>query len=94
MFYNRIKQFQGVNYPRVVINSNTPDMTMFAAMPMILYAVDKEKNVSRDMLSQAADIMKKTFPVEVDRRTDLALWESVNDSFTNAYKLFSLMKIV
>jgi hypothetical protein len=95
LYFWRILKYKKIIYWRVLINSRAPDLSIFASMLYILYGTTKSRKVNETKLAVAKRYLSKTYPVrESGGLTLLEQWEMLKDDFSNAFLLFSFLKIV
>lgn len=85
---------QGSFYPRILINTSGPDLTLFSALLHLLFAVEESGTIDRRQLFLARKILRKTYPVPVFKEDLKEEWEGLSQVFANAYVLFFYLKIV
>lgn len=94
LYYIRLRKFRKINYPYVLVNSRSPDLTLFSSLPLLLYSVSSHKQIDRNMLLKSGKILKKTFPVSLNIKDSYHLWNHIAEQFSNAYVLYFFLKII
>lgn len=94
VYYLRLKNFRNINHKEVLRNIASPDITMYAALPELIYSLNPDKTINRNMLERAAKLTHKVFPTNLNISNDYKLWDHVALQFSNAYVLFGFLKIV
>lgn len=95
IYFIRIKKYHKNIYFRCLFKLRSPELTFFSAAPLILYSLEPNGKVNLEMLNKGKNILKKTFPVKVKYQgDDLKYWEKIAHAYSNAYILFSFLKIV
>ncbi len=94
VYYLRLKNYRGINHKEVIRNPASPDITMYAAIPELIYSLRPDKTIDRTMLDRAAKLTNKVFPTKLNISDDYKLWNHVALQFSNAYVLFGFLKIV
>jgi len=94
LFFFRILKTKNFFYPRVLLNSRAPDLTMFAAMIYILYGVEAKRKINKHHFNKAKYYLSKTYPITKADGSLVDQWEQLKDDFSNAFLLFSFLKMV
>ena len=95
LVYKRFREYGGINNPRILFNRRALDIILYSALVPLLKAVDSAGQVDGDLLSIARKMLEKVHPVKsIETSNPHALWQAVDDAFSNAYANFSFLKIV
>jgi len=86
-YYLRLKEMK-ITYPRVFFNKSSPDLIIFASVPYLLLAINKDKIVNKEKLKKGINLLKKVYPVKGKN------WEEISLDYANAYISFFLQKII
>ena len=95
-FYINFLQFHEIHRKtgqirlKTLFNAQTPDLTLYSAIPLILYSIDERGNITRKMLDHAAEYIEMIYPLEsLDANADLdEYWDALKDKFTLGLRLF------
>lgn len=94
-YHSRMKNFRNIDHKEILDNKISPDLTMYAALPELVYAFNKDKTLNKSMLLRAARLNNKVFPTDIKNIEDeYDLWDYIAGKFADAYILFCFLKIV
>lgn len=94
IFYLRLRKFRKTSHLNILKNKTSPDLTMYAVLPRLLFSVSKEKKINKRMLKDAGKMMNKVFPTDYSVNDSYKLWNEIANKFSQAYVLFCFLKIV
>ena len=96
VYFIRIRKNYNKTYLRALFKFQPPELTFFSALPHILYSLGTDGKVNLKMLEKGKKILARTYPVDAKRKdfgSDLEYWESISDSYSQAYMLFAFLRI-
>lgn len=75
---------------KTLFNAQTPDLTLYSAIPQILYSISERGNITREMLDHAAEYIDMVYPLgTLDVNDDLdEYWDTLRRKFTLGLRLF------
>jgi len=96
LYFKRMFKYQDKFYPRTLFRLSSPELNFFSALPYLLYSLGEGKIVNREMLNKGKKILSRCYPVVASSNinSDKEYWANLALDYSNAYILFSFLKII
>ena len=94
LFFLRLLRFHGVFHPRVLLNSATPDLVLFSALPLLLSCIQAEGGLDLRQLSLARKKISQVCPLPAGHGSAREDWLEADKAFCDAYVLYFFQKLV
>jgi hypothetical protein len=91
VFVSRLRTYQRQNYWRALLDWKAPDLKIYAALPLLLFSIDRKGQVDQEMLTGAARALAKLYPIEEARDYQ---WETVRRAFGTAFRIYCHSNVV